>query len=124
MNLITSSKYQKHVACSFDYKLICVDDKFSKFSIKEDSKYCIDIELVTKKDNEDFKDSIKCWICDNVFVEGDVKVRDHCHIIGKYRVSAHRDCNINVKLNQKNMYCIPQRNSYDSYLIMQELGEL
>ena len=124
MNLITSSKYQKHVACSSDYKLICVDDKFSKFSIKEDSKYCIDIELVTKKDNEDFKDSIKCWICDNVFVEGDAKVRDHCHIIGKYRVPAHRDCNINVKLNQKNMYCIPQRNSYDSYLIMQELGEL
>ena len=36
MNLITSSKYQKHVACSSDYKLICVDDKFSKFSIKED----------------------------------------------------------------------------------------
>ena len=131
MNLITSSKYQKHVACSFGYKLICVDDKFSKFSIMEDSKYCIDImkkhfnkELMNQKDNEDFKDPIKCWICNNAFVEGDVKVRDHCHITGKYRGSAHRDCNINVKLNQKNMYCIPQHNSYDSYLIMQELGKI
>ena len=35
------------------------------------------------------------------YVDGDVKVRDHCHITGKYRSSAHRDCNINVKLNHK-----------------------
>ena len=25
-----NNKYQKHVACSYDYKLVCVDDKFSK----------------------------------------------------------------------------------------------
>ena len=25
-----TNKYQKHVACSFGYKLLCVDDKFSK----------------------------------------------------------------------------------------------
>ena len=36
--------------------------------------------VVTKKDNEDFKNVTKCWICDNVYVEGDVKVRDNCHI--------------------------------------------
>ena len=35
----------------------------------------------------------------NDYVDGDVKVRDHCHIAGKYRGSAHRDCNIKVKLN-------------------------
>ena len=33
----------------------------------------------------------------------DVKVRDHCRITGKYRGSAHRDCNINVKLD----YAVP-----------------
>ena len=37
------------------------------------------------------------WICDNDYADGDVKVRDHCHIIGKYRGSAHRDCNVKVK---------------------------
>ena len=36
--------------------------------------------VITKKDNEDFKNFTKCWICDNVYVEGDVKVRDNCHI--------------------------------------------
>ena len=24
------NKYQKHIACSYDYKLVCVDDKLSK----------------------------------------------------------------------------------------------
>ena len=30
-------------------------------------------------------------------VDNDVKVKDRCHITEKYRGSAHRDCNINVK---------------------------
>ena len=25
-----TNKYQKHIACSYEYKSICVDDKFSK----------------------------------------------------------------------------------------------
>ena len=43
----------------------------------------------------------KCWICDNDYFDIDVRVKDHCHITGKYRRSAHRDCNINLKLNHK-----------------------
>ena len=61
---------------------------------------------MTKEDNEDFKNSTKCWICDNDYVDNDLKVRDHCYIIGKYRGSAHRDCNINLK--SQNSYRISQ----------------
>ena len=25
-----TNKYQKHIACSFGYKLVCVDDRFTK----------------------------------------------------------------------------------------------
>ena len=58
--------------------------------IKE-SQYCSEVmkkhfnnELVMiKKDNEDFKNSNKGWICDNTYVDGDVKVRNHCHITEK-----------------------------------------
>ena len=56
---------------------------------------------MTKGDNEDFKNSAKCWICVNDYSDNDVKIRDHCHITGKYRGSAHRDCNINLKLNHQ-----------------------
>ena len=57
--------------------------------------------LMTKKNKEDFENSTKCWICDTAYFDGDVKVRDHCHITGKYTSSAHVDCNINVKLIHK-----------------------
>ena len=45
------------------------------------------------------KNSTKCWIYDNVSVKSDIKVRDYCHITGKYGGCAHRDYNISIKLN-------------------------
>ena len=38
---------------------------------------------ITKEDNEDFKKSIKFWISDIDYIDGDVKVRGHCHITEK-----------------------------------------
>ena len=71
----------------------------------EESKYCIEVlkkyfneELVmTKQDNE--KNSTKCLICDNAYIDNNVKVRDHCPITKKYRDPVHEDCNL--KLNHK-----------------------
>ena len=41
----------------------------------------INKELVmTKEGNEDFQNSTKCSVCDNDYIDTDVKVRDHCHI--------------------------------------------
>ena len=137
-----TSKYQKHAACSYGYKLVCVDDKFSEpfktylgkdevynfiNSMIKESKYCNEVmtkhfnkELVmTKEDNEDFKSSIKCWICDNYYIDTDIKVRDHCHIIGKHTGSAYRDCNINLKLNHKIPIVFQNLKYYDSHHIMQ-----
>ena len=62
-------------------------------------------------------------ISDNVYVEKDIKVIDHCHITGKYRGSAHRGCNVTVKLNHKSSIVFKKLKNYDSHLIMQELGE-
>ena len=59
------NKYQKHIACSYGYKLVCVDDKFSKpfktylgeddvynfiNSMIQESKYCSDMikNILTK----------------------------------------------------------------------------
>ena len=53
-----TNKHQKHVSCSYGYKLVCVDDKFSKpsksylgkdvvynfiSSMIQESKYCSDV---------------------------------------------------------------------------------
>ena len=77
---------------------------------------------MNKKDNEEFENSNKCWISDNDYT-GDVNVRDHCRITGKYRGSAHRDCNINVKLNHKIHVLFHSLENFDSHLIIQELGK-
>ena len=96
-----TNKYQKHIACSYGYKLECVDDKETYLgkdavynfinSMIEETKYCSDVIkkhfnkklVMSKGDNEDFKNFTKCWICDNDYVDNNVKVRDHCHITGK-----------------------------------------
>ena len=78
---------------------------------------------MTIKDNEDFENSTKCWICDNAYFDGNAKIRDHCHINGKYRVSAHRGFNIKVKLNHKISAVFHNLNNHDVRLIMQELGK-
>ena len=46
---------------------------------------------MTKEEDEQFDNSIKCWICDYADVDGNVKVRYHCHITRKYRGYMHRD---------------------------------
>ena len=100
-------------------------------SMIEESKYCSGMmkkhfnkELaMTKKGNEDFGNSTKPWICDNDYIDTDVKVRDHCHVTGKYRGSAHRDCYIKVKLYHKILVIFHNLKNYDSHLIMQELGK-
>ena len=92
--------------------------------MNQESKYCSDVmkkhfnkELaMTSKDNEDFKNYTKCWICDNNYIDDDIKVRDHCHVTGKNRGSAHRDFNIKVKLNHK----FHNLKKYGSHLIIQE----
>ena len=78
---------------------------------------------MTKEENEDFENSTKCWICDNDYIDNDVKVRDRCHITGKYRGLVHRDCKINIKLNHKILVVFHKLKNYDSHLIMQELDK-
>ena len=82
-------------------------------------KNCLKKLVMTKEDDEDFKNSTKCWIYDNDYVANGVKVRerDHCNITGKYNVSAHRNCNINLNLNHN-------LKIFDSHLIMQELAKI
>ena len=88
--------------------------------IKE-SKYCSKVMkkhfnkklVMNKEDNKDFKKFTKSWICDNDYIDIDVNVKHHCHITGKYRGSAHRDCNINLKLNHKISIAFHNLKNYD-----------
>ena len=52
--------------------------------------------VMAKKDNEDFENSTKCWICDKAIFSGGYKLKDHCHINGKYRGFAQKFCRISL----------------------------
>ena len=78
---------------------------------------------MTSEEEQQFEQSIICWLCEEPFNSSDEKVRDHDHLTGKYRGAAHNICNINCK--QKSSSFIPiffhNFSGYDCHLIFQEL---
>ena len=75
-----------------------------------------------KDDEQSFKKADKCYICNKKYSAKDVRVRDHCHTTGKYRRSAHQDCNINYRLTDKIPVIFHNLKGYDSHFIMQMIG--
>ena len=97
----------------------------------EESKYCSGMMkkhfnkevVVTREDYGNFDSSTKCWICDNTFAEGNVKVRGHCQVTGKYSGAAHIDLNTHASLSYKIPIMFQNLKNYDAQLIMQELSK-
>ena len=142
-----AEEYQDHIPCSFAYKVVCVDNKFSKDvvlyrgknavykfieAILKECKYCKKIiknhfnkNLVMSAEEEEkhFQLSNSCSICDKLFNVGDDKVRDHCHITGKYRGTAHFSCNANLKLSKKIPETVHNLRGYESHLIIKEVSK-
>ena len=143
--------YQKHTDCGFGYKVVCCyDDKYTQpmkiyrgekavYTFLEymldEVKYCkriIKKEFnkplkMTKEDEEKFQKADECHICNKKYTNQDIRVRDHCHITGKYRGSAHQECNLQLRLNPDKIK-IPvifhNLRGYDSHFIMQEIGAI
>ena len=78
--------------------------------------------VMPAEDEERFQSSNKCWICNKLFVAEEYKVKDHCHITGKYKASDHWNSNINLKLTKKVPVIFQNLRGYDSHLIMQEIS--
>ena len=119
-----TKKNHEHVPCSFAYKILCIDNKFSKpivvyrrenaayefiKAILKEYKNCKKVikkhfnkNLIMSKEEEHlFQQSNSCSICEKLIDNDDEKVRDHCHITGKFRGAAHWGCNINFQLTKK-----------------------
>ena len=77
--------------------------------------------IMTAEENEKFERTNICWICGKL-IDFDNKVRDHCHITGKYRGAAHGSCNINLKITKKVPVIFHNLKGYHSHLISKELS--
>ena len=143
--------YQRHTDCGFGYKVVCCyDDKYTKpiqlyrgekavykfmENILEEVKYCKRVMKkyfnkplrMTEENEQEFKKATTCHICDKKYTEKDIRVRDHCHITGEFRGSAHQECNLKLRINPKEIK-IPvifhNLRGYDSHFIMQEIGAI
>ena len=143
--------YQRHTACSFGYKVVChYDKKYSKPVViyrgpDAVNNFLVNILLevnelqkvirenfnkplnLTKEDEKEFQLSTHCWICNKKYKEDQKPVRDHCHITGKYRISAHDSWNLKLQISAEKIK-IPvifhSLKGYDSHLIMQEIGQI
>ena len=82
---------------------------------------------MTKENEIDFQKATKCHICDIKYTDKDIRVRDHCHITGEFRGSAHQDCNLKLRINPDKIK-IPvifhNLRGYDSHFIMQQIGKI
>ena len=143
--------YQTHTDCGYGYKVVCCyDDKYTKpiqlyrgekavykfmENILEEVKYCKKVMKkyfnkplrMAEENEQEFQKAITCHICDKKYTEKDIRVRDHCHITGKFRGSAHQECNLKLRINPKEIK-IPvifhNLRGYDSHFIMQEIGAI
>ena len=50
------------------------------------------LTLWLKNNHKDLKKSAKCWICQKQYKDENFKIKDHCHITGKYRDCTQNKC--------------------------------
>lgn len=123
-----------YIVCSFDpsrnrlvsYRGTDCVDKFVK-SIYHDvhwinSQLSNNVPIIfNKEDAVDFKMTTRCHICQNLLFND--RVRDHCHLTGRYRGAAHNYCNLMFKLPKFIPIFFHNLSGYDCHLFITKLGE-
>ena len=72
-------------------------------------------------DERSFQTATHCHICDEEL--GSDRVRDHCHLTGKYRGAAHSDCNLNYKFTKRIPVVFHNLKNYDAHFFDQSYGD-
>ena len=142
-----TEKLQKHVACSYGYKVVCCyDDRLSKpfkmyRGLNSVEKFFTDIFEEEKEILEKLKEfqntpmrlsntekrhhklATSCYVCKCSFTAENRKVRDHCHVLGNYRGAACNTCNLGMKMTKTIPVIFHNLKGYDSHLLLPELGK-
>ena len=84
--------------------------------------------VMSPKDRMTYKKATICHICESgIPKEGDdprfKKVRDHCHLTGKFRGAAHSMCNLKYRLPKFYPVIFHNLSGYDSHLFIKNLGK-
>ncbi|GET62619.1 hypothetical protein RIR_jg23070.t1 [Rhizophagus irregularis DAOM 181602=DAOM 197198] len=141
-----TKKVQEQIPCSYSYikvrydgvsesqKIFTGENAAQKFviemlneaeAIHNEFRNPMEMMPLTTQEQASYDNAINCWICRNP-LNGN-KVRDHCHITGRYRGAAHRGCNLDLSIKPREMH-IPvifhNLSGYDGHIIMQGIGAM
>ena len=73
--------------------------------------------ILSEEEEKQFQSSNTCWICEKLIDNDDEKVRDHCHITGKFRGAVHWSCNINFQLTKNVPVVFHNLRGYDTVIL-------
>ena len=143
-----TNKYQKHKPCGFCYYIKCFDDEvfppvlrhytithkdesvgmafvnslekdirevYRKFKWKKNL-------VISRQEEVEFQFETVCHICEGPLHKDD-KVRDHCHLTGRYRGAAHGKCNLAYKLPDFYPVIFHNLSGYDTHMFIKDLAE-
>ena len=141
-----SKKYHNHISCSFAYKIVCVDDRFSNLivvfrgentayefisAILKEYEHCKKVVkknfyknlFITEEEEEQYQSRNTCWICKKLIDHDDEKFRDRYQVTGRFRGATRWSCNINLQLNKNVPAIFHNLRGYNSHLIFNELSK-
>ena len=146
-----TQQYQKHTPCSYCYYIKCFDDKLfppilrrytiTKKDVSVGGIFVRNLEAdikriyekfkwekamwTTPEEEQEFEEATVCHICEKKLYnkEGWDKVRDHCHLTGRYRGAAHNQCNLEFKLPKFYPVLFHNLSGYDTHMFIKDLAE-
>ena len=75
---------------------------------------------MTSEDEEIYNNSHICWICKQKLNTD--KVKNHCHVTGKFRGAAHNKCSLKLRIPRKLPIIFHNLQGYDGHIIFKELN--
>ena len=92
-----------------------IKDIYIKFKIPKSM-------IMTMHDKLVYDNSTICHICNEEL--GEDRVRDHCHMSGKFRGAAHEVCNLKYKIPKFFPVVFHNLSGYDCHLFIKTLGNI
>ena len=78
--------------------------------------------VMNKNDWSHYNQAKTCYVCCESFTRDNYKLKDHCHVSGKFRGAACNRCNLQLRLTHTIPVIFHNLRGYDSHLLLQELG--
>ena len=77
--------------------------------------------IIREEEEDQYQSSNTFSICKKLIDHDDEKVRDSCHVTGKFKDAAHWSCNL--QLTKKVLVIFHNLRGYDSHLVFNELSK-